>query len=79
MQHLEQLTADRIVEAMRYFSLSDLENIKNAIIKREIYFKKFRKDKIENIVSDFAKEGYSRNFLKDLDNGLRKSSVYHED
>ncbi len=79
MQHVEQLTADRIVDAMKYFSLSELENVKNAIIKREIYFKKFQKDKIENIVSDFAEEGYSKNFLKDLENGLKKSSVYNED
>jgi hypothetical protein len=39
---------------------------------------KFKKDKIENVMSDFQKEGYSEGFLKDLENGLKKSSVYNE-
>lgn len=56
----------------------ELEDVKNAIIKRDIYFKKFRKDKIENVVADFKAEGYSDGFLKDLENGLKKSSVYNE-
>ena len=30
-------------------------------------------------MSDFQKEDYSNDFLKDLENGLKKSSVYNDD
>ena len=39
---------------------------------------KFKKDKVENVVSDFSAAGYSDELLKDLENGLKKSSVYKE-
>lgn len=65
----------KTIEAMDYY---DLEKIKTAIIERSLYFKKFKKDKVENIVADFKAEGYSDGFLKDLENGLKKSSVYNE-
>ena len=29
-------------------------------------------------MSDFQKEDYSDDFLKDLENGLKKSSIYNE-
>ena len=58
---------------------NDLEKVKNAIVERDIYFKKFKKDEIENVIADFRAEGYSDEFLNDLENGLRKSSVYNED
>ena len=32
----------------------------------------------KNFIKDFKDEGYSDDFLKDLENGLRKSSVYKE-
>jgi len=62
----------------RITSSYDLERLKNALIERTIYFKKFKKDKVENVVRDFKCEGYSDDFLKDLESGLRKSSIYHE-
>ena len=55
--------------------LTDIERVKTALIEREIYFKKFKKDKIENVISDFQQEGYSEGFLKDLENGLKKSFI----
>jgi hypothetical protein len=39
---------------------------------------KFKKDKVENVVFDFSAAGYSDELLKDLENGLKKSSVYKE-
>ena len=45
---------------------------------REVYFKKFKKDNIEDIVADFQQEGYSKEFLNELENGLKKSSVYED-
>lgn len=46
--------------------------------KNKECFRKFKKDKIENVISDFQQEGYSEGFLKDLENGLKKSFVYNE-
>jgi hypothetical protein len=37
----------------------------------------FKKDKIESILSDFkATDLYDEQFLKDLEEGLKKSSIY---
>ncbi len=58
--------------------LNDLEKLKSAIIERDIYFFKFKKDKIEKIAGDFRSEGYSNDFLSDLEIGLKKSSIYNE-
>jgi Cdc6-like AAA superfamily ATPase len=77
MQFSVQIKPDDIINAVKKMSLNDLEELKSAIIKREIYFKKFKKDEIKNIITDFLKEGYSENFLSDLENGLKKSSVYN--
>ena len=43
-----------------------------------VEFKTFKKDKIENVMGDFQKENYSDDFLKDLEDGLKKSSVYND-
>ena len=59
-------------------SLHEIEQVKEKIIEKELYFKKFQKDKIENIINDFQKEEYSDDFLKELESGLKKSSVYNE-
>jgi len=69
----------KIINLISKMSLSEIEEIKNEIIKRELFFKKFQKDDIENIVDDFKHEGYSAEFLKDLENGLRSSSIYKDE
>ncbi|HOF01267.1 MAG TPA: hypothetical protein PK385_09370 [Spirochaetota bacterium] len=78
MQMVVDLKIDDFIETIKKMPLDDIEKIKNAIIKREIYFKKFKKDKIENIISDFKNNGYNDLFLSDLENGLKKSSIYNE-
>ncbi len=77
MQVSVKITSNEIINAVKRMSLDDLEELKTAIIKREIYFHKFKKDDINKILSDFSKEGYSENFLSDLADGLKKSSVYN--
>ena len=59
-------------------SLNEIEEVKNKLVEKELYFKTFIKDKIENIMSDFQKENYSDDFLKNLEDGLKKSSVYND-
>ena len=53
--------------------------LQNKLVEKELYFKTFKKDKLENVMSDFQKENYSDDFLKELEDGLKKSSVYNDD
>jgi len=73
------ISVPKILNLISKMNLDEIEELKNEILKRELFFKKFQKDNIENILDDFKKEGYSVEFLKDLENGLKKSSVYNED
>ena len=65
-----------IISLISQMSLNELEKVKNSLIQRELYFKKFQKDDIENVIEDFKKEDYSEDFLTDLEEGLKKSSLY---
>ncbi len=76
MQVVVDLSVDELIKTISNMNLQDVEKIKKSLIERELYFKPFIKDDIEDIISDFEKEGYSDDFLKDLEEGLKKSSVY---
>ncbi|MCU0288150.1 MAG: hypothetical protein MUF15_17365 [Acidobacteria bacterium] len=78
MQLTVDVRTDDIIKSIKKMDFNDLEMIKNALIARTLYFKKFKKDKLEHIIKDFKDEGYSNEFLKDLESGLKKSSVYNE-
>ena len=79
MQLAINVSLSNVLTLISQMSLNEIEEVKNKIVEKELYFKKFKKDKIEDIVDDFQNEGYSNEFLKDLENGLKKSSVYNED
>jgi len=79
MQLAVNISLPNILTLISQMSLNEIEEVKNKIVEKELYFKTFKKDKIENVMSDFQKEDYSNDFLKDLENGLKKSSVYNED
>ena len=79
MQLAINISLPNILTLISQMSLNEIEQIKNKIVEKELYFKTFKKDSIENIMSDFKQEDYSDDFLKDLENGLKKSSVYNED
>ncbi len=34
-------------------SLNEIEQVKNKLIEKELYFRTFKKDKIEDVMSDF--------------------------
>ncbi|WP_321778422.1 hypothetical protein [Sulfurimonas sp.] len=78
MQLAVNVSLPNILTLISQMSLNEIEQIKNKIVEKELYFKKFKKDKIENVMSDFQKEDYSDDFLKDLEDGLKKSSVYND-
>jgi len=79
MQLAVNISLPNILTLISQMSLNEIEEVKNKIVEKELYFKTFKKDKIENIMNDFQKEDYSDDFLKDLENGLKKSSVYNAD
>ena len=76
MQISIDLKTSDIISLISQMSLNELEKVKNSLIQRELYFKKFQRDEIENIIDDFKKEDYSSDFLTDLEEGLKKSSIY---
>jgi len=77
MQLAVNVSLPNILTLISQMSLNEIEEVKNKIVEKELYFKTFKKDKIENIMNDFQKENYSNDFLNDLENGLKKSSVYN--
>lgn len=79
MQLAVNISLPNILTLISQMSLNEIEEVKNKIIEKELYFKTFKKDKLENVMSDFQKEDYSDDFLKDLEDGLKKSSVYNDD
>ena len=76
MQLSIDLKTKDIISLISQMSLNELEKVKNSLVQRELYFKKFQKDDIENVIEDFKKEDYSDDFLTDLEEGLKKSSIY---
>ena len=77
MQLAVNISLPNILTLISQMSLNEIEEVKNKIVEKELYFKLFKKDKIENVMNDFQKENYSNDFLNDLENGLRKSSIYN--
>ena len=78
MQLAVDISLPNILTLISQMSLNEIEEVKNKIVEKELYFKKFKKDNIEDVMSDFEKEDYSSYFLKDLENGLKNSSIYNE-
>ena len=79
MQLAVNVSLPNILTLISQMSLNEIEQVKNKIVEKELYFKTFKKDKIEDVMGDFKKEDYSDDFLKDLEDGLKKSSVYNDD
>lgn len=79
MQMTAAVSTEDVLKSIGHMTFDDLERVKEAIVERDLYFIEFRKDEPGNIVGDFKAEGYSAGFLKDLEDGLKKSSVYNDD
>jgi len=78
MQLLVDIDINNLISLISRMNLSQIEEIKTALIERDLFFQKFQKDSIENIIDDFKKENYSEDFLDTLENGLKQSSIYNE-
>ena len=58
-------------------SQEERERVLNRLRKEPIKLNAFKKDKIELILADFGfTDLYEADFLRDLEDGLKKSSVY---
>jgi len=78
MQLAIDISVPTIASLISQMDLDEIEELKNKIIERELYFRRFQKDDISSIVEDFKKENYSNDFLLDLEEGLKKSSIYND-
>ncbi len=75
MQLAVDVSLPNILNLISQMNLNEIEEIKNKIVEKELYFKKFKKENIDDIMGDFKKENYSSDFLADLEQGLKKSSI----
>ncbi len=72
-------TIYKLIDALSVEDKKELLDKLQASIQRKgkIKFIPFRKVKIEDLVSDFkVTDLYEEDFLRDLENGLKKSSLY---
>lgn len=76
MQLSVDVSFNNLLSLISEMNLNQIEEIKNKIIEKKLYFQNFKVDSVENIMGDFEKENYSNDFLKDLEEGLKKSSPY---
>jgi hypothetical protein len=72
-----KIPMDTFYEIIDNLTDEERKNLLERLKARPIKLKTFKKDKIESILSDFAgTKLYENDFLKDLEEGLKKSSVY---
>jgi hypothetical protein len=72
-----EIPMDKLCELVDHLSEEEKVKLLERIQKGSVKLAPFKKDKIESIIADFeATNLYEDQFLKDLEEGLRKSSVY---
>ena len=65
------------MEIIDSLSADDKKKLMSRMAEPRSSLKKFKKDKIAAILSDFTATGlYEKEFLTDIEKGLKKSSVY---
>jgi hypothetical protein len=72
-----EIPLDTLAEIIDSLSPDDKKKLMSKIGAPPFSLKKFKKDKLTAILADFAETGlYEKEFLTDLEAGLKKSSVY---
>ncbi len=72
-----EIPMDKLCDIIDHFSEEEKAKLLRRIQKGPVKMTPFKKDKIESIIADFkATNLYEGQFLKDLEEGLRKSSMY---
>jgi len=72
-----EIPIDTLYELIDHLSEEERAKLLERAQKRPVKLSPFKKDKIESIMADFeATNLYEDQFLKDLEEGLNKSSVH---
>jgi hypothetical protein len=72
-----EIPMDTLFEVIDNLSEEERTQLLERLAKRSVELRSFKKDKIESILADFAQTDlYEKDFLRDLEEGLKKSSVY---
>jgi hypothetical protein len=71
-----EIPMDTLYEVIDNLSDEERKKLIKRLKERPIELKPFKKDKLESILADFAgTDLYEEGFLKDLEKGLKKSSI----
>ena len=72
-----EIPMDTLYEVIDNLTEEERKKLLERLKAEPLRLSPFKKDKIDPILSDFAATDlYEEDFLKDLEEGLRKSSVY---
>ena len=72
-----EIPMDTLYEIIENLTNEERKNLLARLKRKPIRLKPFKKVKIDTILADFAaKNLYEDDFLRDLEEGLKKSSVY---
>ena len=72
-----EIPMDKLCELIDHLSEEEKITILKRVQKGPVQLTPFKKDRIESIIADFeATNLYEDQFLRDLEEGLKKSSMY---
>ena len=72
-----EIPMEAVYQLIDNLTREERQKILNRLKGKALELKPFEKDEIKSILTDFeATDLYEGDFLKDLEKGLRKSSVY---
>jgi len=72
-----EIPMDTLYEIIDNLTDEERKELITRLKTKPVELKPFKKDKVESILSDFAATDlYEEDFLKDLEKGLKKSSIY---
>ncbi|MFH1674839.1 MAG: hypothetical protein ABIF87_15665 [Pseudomonadota bacterium] len=71
-----EIPMDTLYELVDNLTDEERKRLLERLKKEPVKLRPFKKDKIDSILTDFAATNlYEDNFLKDLEQGLKKSSI----
>ncbi|PKN69920.1 MAG: hypothetical protein CVU43_19930 [Chloroflexi bacterium HGW-Chloroflexi-5] len=71
-----EIPLETVIEILENLGEKERNEVIQKLQTRPIALKPFKKDNLANIINDFSKTNlYQEDFLKDLEQGLKKSSV----
>lgn len=76
MQLSMDVSLPNVLNLISQMNLNEIEEVKNKLVEKELYFHTYKKENLEDVMEAFEKEDYTEDFLKDLEAGLKKSSIY---